>query len=252
MANESNLTVDIAATFKALYGFAPVVIPSLGSELAAVYPVGSNKDKVNASPNSPAAANPYNVSQTAAQRYRQPQGGLTPLTDQGITDMIGRPVFMPITLLVNDPFLGATSYVFPFSLLTIKNKKIIKETPMVERGGSVIEEIGLGPWEIEIKGFLIDGNNEFPDDQLISLYQLYVANQVTNTIVTVQLKCAISDIFLGANPNVVITEIEIPPKAKVIGVRDFSMKMIQDSILVLYPSSTQSTAVDPAIQLAKQ
>ena len=123
---------------------------------------------------------------------------------------------------------------------------------MVERGGSVIEEIGLGPWEIEIKGFLIDGNNEFPDDQLISLYQLYVANQVTNTIVTVQLKCAISDIFLGANPNVVITEIEIPPKAKVIGVRDFSMKMIQDSILVLYPSSTQSTAVDPAIQLAKQ
>jgi hypothetical protein len=206
--NTGNLLIDVAATFKALYGYIPAQMPA-------------------AQP-----ANPYYVEPNVNTRIAGQ--GLAPLT--GLSDMLGRPVFMPITLNAINASTGIkTPYNFPFSMLSLKSKKIIKETPMVERGGSVIEEVGISPWEIEMKGFLIDAEDQFPDDQLSSLFKLYTANQADKNIFSVELKCALSDIFLIPNVNVVITEIEIPAKAKVIGVRDFTMKMIQDSVLNLYP-----------------
>ena len=110
---------------------------------------------------------------------------------------------MPITITAN-----GIDYNFPFSIIGIKNKKILKETPMVERGGVVIEQIALGAWEIDLKGFLIDANDQFPDDQLALLNTLYVNNTPVN------FKCAMSDIFMAGNDQVVITELDIPGKSK--------------------------------------
>jgi hypothetical protein len=223
----ANNTIDIAATFQALYGYVPAEIPIM--------------------PVTPSSTNPYYVNHSNTP-LRTPGQGLASLT--GLNDMIGRPVFMPITITTKQANSTSTvEYDFPFSMLSIKNKKIIKETPMVERGGSVIEEVGLGAWEIEMKGFLIDANNQFPDDQLTSLYKLYVSNQLSTNTYSVNLRCALSDIFLGGNTDVVITEIEIPAKAKVIGVRDFSIKMVQDGVLTLYPVNINAP-VAPAISMA--
>ena len=195
----NNTVFDIVATFKAIYGYLPAHIPEAGPQ--------------------PNNVNPYNINKAAVKKTVTATG--SPL--YGLADMIGREVFMPITLTAN-----GVNYDFPFSIIGLKNQKSMKETSMIERGGVVIEEISSGAWEISLKGFLIDANDQFPDDQLAALNTLYM------TDTPVYLKCALSDIFLGGNDQVVIKNLDIPAKAKVIGVRDFSFNMVQDSILDLY------------------
>ena len=194
-----NIVIDIAATFKALYGYLPAHVPSLPAE--------------------PDNTNPYNVKHAAVKKTTTATG--SPL--YGLSDMIGREVFMPITLTAN-----GIDYHFPFSIIGTKNQKIEKRTPMTERGGLVIEEVALGAWEMDLKGFLIDANDQFPDDQLTALNILYTNKQ------PVYLKCALTDIFMPDGDRVVINNLDIPQKAKVIGVRDFSFTMTQDTIFDLY------------------
>ena len=99
---------------------------------------------------------------------------------------------------------------------------------MIERGGEVIEEIGLGAWEFQFKGFLIDAHNNFPDDQLTALNKIYINRT------PVELQCALTDIFLPQPNQVVLMSLDVPAKAKVIGVKEFAFEMKQDSILDLY------------------
>ena len=197
-AQASGTVIDIAATFKAIYGYLPAHVPAL--------PV--------AQPNDSSIYIPQAVVKTKTANG----------TDlYGLKDMIGREVFLPITLKSN-----GIKYDFPFGIIGIKNRMLIKSTPMIERGGEVIEEIGLGAWEFQFKGFLIDANNNFPDDQLAALNTLY-----TNRT-PVELQCALTDIFLPQPHQVVLMSLDIPAKAKVIGVKEFAFEMKQDSILDLY------------------
>lgn len=191
--------IDIAATFQALYGYLPAFVPSL--------------------PAQPDSINPYSMQNAAVKKTTTAAG--SPL--YGLSDMIGREVFMPVTLVAN-----GVNYDFPFCIIGLRSRKETKVTSMVERGGVVIEEISTGPWEMDLKGFLIDPNDQFPDDQLSQLLKLY------NNNTPVYLKCALTDLAMPDNDQVVIMDLEIPAKAKVIGVRDFSFMMIQGSILDLY------------------
>ena len=140
----------------------------------------------------------------------------------GSKDLIGREVFCPVIIEA-----GGITYEFPFAVMDLKSKATIVETPIAERGGTVIEEIGVEAWKISIKGFLIDPLNQFPEEQLNML------NKVWKTRAPVRLKCALSDLFLEQDDHVVITSLTIPEKAKVIGVKDFSMEMTQATILDL-------------------
>lgn len=190
---------DIAEIFDKLYGYKPAVIPALPAE--------------------PGAGDPFQVPAAAAQKRTTLMG--SPI--YGSQDMLGREVFCPIVITSN-----GKDYEFPFAVMGLQNKAIIIETPMVERQGSVIEEISVEAWKISIKGFLIDPLNQFPDEQLNML------NEVWKKREPVRLKCALSDLFLDKDDHVVITSLTIPEKAKVIGVRDFSFEIIQDGILDLY------------------
>jgi hypothetical protein len=165
------------------------------------------------------AKNPYTVNSPYSQRSTTLKG--SPL--YGLSDTMGREVFCPLQFKAGD-----NTYDFPYAIIGLKSKILTKETPMIERGGVVIEEIGAGPWEISIKGFLMNPDMQFPDDQLDAINQLYQYRQPVNII------SALTDLFLDINDQVVITSVDIPPKPKVIGVRDFSMTVIQDSVLDLY------------------
>ena len=165
------------------------------------------------------AGNPNQVNSGYSKRLTTLKG--SPL--YGLSDTIGREVFCPLTLKAGD-----NEYNFPYAIVGLKSKIQTKETPMIERGGVVIEEIGAGPWEISVKGFLMNPDMQFPDDRLYELNQLYTRRQPVNII------NALTDLFLDASDQVVITSLDIPPKPKVIGVRDFAMTIVQDSILDLY------------------
>lgn len=188
---------DIAEIFKALYGYTP---PRVGPLPQATFD------------------NPFSESQTYTKKTQTIKG--SPL--YGLSDEIGREVFCPVSIKA-----GSKQYDFPYAILGFKSKMIYKETPLIERGGSVIEEIGVGPWQISCKGFLIDPQNQFPDEALDALNQLYKYQQPVNLI------CALSDLFLTKNDQVVIIDLDVPAKGKVMGVKEFSFTMIEDTILDL-------------------
>ncbi|MBC7399849.1 MAG: hypothetical protein H7289_07865 [Mucilaginibacter sp.] len=202
-ANATNTPAifDVAQILQTLYGFKPIVIPGL--------------------PAAPANTNEFiiDTSKLPKRRVRTNQG--SPI--YGLQDMIGRQVFLPLTIVAN-----GVDYDFPFTVIGIKCKKILIETPMIERSASVIEEIGVDAYRISVKGFLVDPLNDFPDNQLYKLKEMFECKT------TVKIKSALVDIFLGGNDQVVISNLDVPEKPKVIGVRDFSFELIQDGVLDLY------------------
>jgi hypothetical protein len=143
----------------------------------------------------------------------------------GQADMIGREVFCPITIEVD-----GTDYNFPFAVIGIDRTKTVVETQMTELNGSVKEIIGNNDFEISIKGFVIGDYDQFPDDKIKMLNDVFEWNQ------TVRLKSAFSDIFLHSNDYVLIKKLSIPEKPKVIGVRDFAFSAVSDGIFNLYIS----------------
>jgi len=191
----SGIIYDIADIVEKVYGYKPYSLSA--------FPADNN------------AENPYQVKQI---QKRTIKGSNV----YGGQDLIGREVFLPVTIEA-----GGKNYEFPYSVLAMRRKKFMVETPMVERSGSVKEDIGLDDWVISMKGFLIDPLNQFPDDQLYELNELFKRREA------VRLKCALSDIFLEENDHVVITEFDIPDKSKVIGVKEFVFAMRSDSILTL-------------------
>lgn len=189
---------DVRDIYKQLYGAPPFTLPALP-------PV-----------NLPGAPK-FHVNKAAEKRTTFNGSSL-----YGSKDLIGREVFLPVTIQVDQ-----TDYELPFSVVSMRRRKMIEETPMVEREGSVIELIGLENWQISLKGFLIDPLNQFPDQQLADLDKIFRKNS------SVRLKCALTDIFLQGNDFVVIKELDIPDKAKVVGVREYSFSMVSNNILTL-------------------
>lgn len=197
-ATDTPAIFDVAQILKTLYDFKPISIPGL--------------------PAAPANTNEF-IIEPKKERKTTLKG--SPL--YGLQDMIGREVFLPLTIVAD-----GEEYHFPFTVIGIKCRKILIETPMIERSASVIEEIGVDAYRITVKGFLIGDLNEFPDDQLYKLKQMWECKT------PVKIKNALVDIFLEGSDQVVISNLDLPEKPKVIGVRDFSFELIQDGILDLY------------------
>ena len=141
----------------------------------------------------------------------------------GTDEMMGYEVFCPVTIEVD-----GKDYYFPYTVVGIRRSKTIVETEMTELNGSVKEIIGNRDFDITIKGFLMGQYGQFPDDKLSMLNTVFEFNQA------VRLKSAYTDIFLHSNDYVVIRDLQLPEKAKVIGVRDFSLQMVSDGIFTLY------------------
>lgn len=137
-------------------------------------------------------------------------------------DLLGREIFCPLGIVVK----GA-EYRLPYSLISLRRRKTIVETEMVERGGTAKELIGLKDWEISVKGFLINHDNQFPDLELIRLKEIFEANE------PVQLKSALTDLFLSNIDKVVITDLDLPAEAKIIGIKQYNFQMLSDSIFTL-------------------
>jgi hypothetical protein len=193
-----NTAFDIRELFNKVHGYSPAVIagiPDVSAELALAQIPGNAKKTTNI--------------------YGQPL--------YGQSDLIGREVFCPITIEVD-----GVNYDFPFAVIGVRRAKTVVKTDMVELSGSVKELIGLRDYEITIKGFLVGDLEQFPDEKMKVLDDVFSFNQA------VRLKSAYTDIFLHDNDYVVIEDLQIPEKPKVIGVRDFSMQASSDSIFTLY------------------
>jgi hypothetical protein len=138
-------------------------------------------------------------------------------------DLMGRMVFMPVTL--GGLFL-------PYSWISISGSKKIVETPMTERRGEVNEIISAEDYKISLKGFVIGQNGNFPEADIEDLKTLFEKQQ------SVELDCILSDIFLlstehGGQDKVIIKTFDMPEMPGVEHVRAFAMELKTDQIFTL-------------------
>ena len=130
-------------------------------------------------------------------------------------DANGRWYFMPVVLVYK-----GKEYEMPNSLISIRGKKNIVSTPMVGRKGTVKELISMDDYEISIQGVALD--TDWPDDQLAAIKEIYSVNE------SVQLKCALTDIFMDDEDMVVIKSIDIPEMRGVEHAQTYSLELETD------------------------
>lgn len=142
----------------------------------------------------------------------------TPYYEKIKGDFMGRECFLPVTI---------DGLKLPYSTIRINSKKTIIETSLINRKGSIIEQINIESYKIRLRGFLIGQNNQLPDEDITALKDLYEKNE------SVVLRNALSDIFLSADDKVVVRSIEIPEVRAVQNVRPFELDIMSDSEFTL-------------------
>ena len=146
------------------------------------------------------------------------------------TDVHGRYYFLPVTIYYNDIQTHKDfSYDLPFPVIGTDAGKDIIETSLVERNGSVKEIINTNDIIISIKGFIVDPNNNYPEDDVRELFEtVFLPNQ------TVKIRSALTDIFLKDNEfSVVVKKLRFPPVTGVIGAKPYEIDLVSDAIFDL-------------------
>lgn len=133
-------------------------------------------------------------------------------------DALGREFFMPVTI---------GGVLIPFAVIGIRCKKTIVSTLMVERRGSVRELINVDDYEINIKGIVISAGNDFPEDEIRIIQELFLLNE------SLPIRCALTDVFLEGDDKVVIKEVNWPQVAGVEHARPFEMLLESDLVYTL-------------------
>lgn len=147
--------------------------------------------------------------------YGTPFYGNNPLT--------GQYYFLPAFLDINDD----SDYTLPFPIIRIQNQKVIIETPMTERKGSVVEMVSQESWKINIKGFIISPNGQYPEAEIKRMVEVYELNKA------LRLRCALTDLCLQADDRVVIKSLNFPEVKGVEHVKPYEMELVSVSIFDL-------------------
>jgi hypothetical protein len=137
-------------------------------------------------------------------------------------DSVGREYFLPVTL--GD---GNTTFDLPYTVISIRGRKTIIDTPMVEREGSVKEFISMEDYSISIRGFFINHIGQFPEADIKTFRDWWVKNKA------LKITNALTSIFLTGSQKVVIRELDIPEVTGSINVRPFSIDLSSDLELEL-------------------
>ena len=143
-------------------------------------------------------------------------------------DAMGKEYFMPVTLVYEDAAAGrSVRYSLPYPIVSVSGRKTIIETPLSERRGTVKELICQRDYEIVIRGFIIGTNNEFPENEVTRLRDVYEQNTALS------IECPLTDIFLlrpdrKGSDQVVIYGLDLPEIKGVKNVRPYCIRMLSD------------------------
>lgn len=170
-------------------------------------------------------------------------------------DALGRLYFMPVTVkytlstlagasnvtiqsgsvggttTVADTFDELKSYDLPFPVVSVASKKMIIETPLTERVGTVKELISIEDFEITIRGLIINQTKEsidFPEADVAQMVEIFRVGAA------IQIASPLTDIFLihpdrKGTDNVVVRSFELLPIKGVQTVRPYEMRLVSDA-----------------------
>lgn len=128
-------------------------------------------------------------------------------------DSKGREYYLPVKI---------EDFYLPYPVVSIRGRKTIVDTPMVERDGSVKEFISMEDYSITIRGFIVDDNHFFPEDKIIKLRDLWERKEA------LKINNALTNIFLKGGQKVVIVDMDIPEVIGSKGVRPYTLELVSD------------------------
>ncbi len=142
-------------------------------------------------------------------------------------DDLGREYFMPVTLIYSDGDAGRQRVTLPYPIVSVSGRKVIVETPMTARRGTVKELVGTRDFEITIRGFVVAEGEAFPEAGVIALRNLF------EQALPLTVECPMTDIFLlradrSGSDQVVMVQLEFPPVTGVKHVRPYLIRLVSD------------------------
>lgn len=205
---QTNIILDLAQLYKRTFGSSPYHVPGLGQD---------EKQEGN--------GERYKIESTQTIDAFSSTGGVIKENLQGVEIVLPVRFYSGPTLLMH----------LPHVVVKINNKKIIAKTAMNERKGSVKEQYSIDDYVIGVKGFLINPNHKFPEEELETLKYLYETRQA------ITLDNALTNIYLTdpelsqeEQRRVVVDSLDIAEvQGGRINVRPFSMSLLSDSVFTL-------------------
>lgn len=144
-------------------------------------------------------------------------------------DLQGNYYYLPVVFIHK-----GTEYEIDCAMVSITGKKNIVSTQMIGRKGTVKELINEDDYQISITGIVIGENQQFPEEKLDKIKELYSINEA------IELKCALTDIFLSEEnqmcDKVVITDISFPQSQQTEYTQIIEMQCITDRAFELIQS----------------
>lgn len=140
-----------------------------------------------------------------------------------IDQATGREYYLPVTL---------GNMELPHPVLMIEGRKIIVETPLVERKGTVKEIINQDDYIIRIRGIILNTEPHFPEAAVSQLTRLFEQNR------ELAISNVITDIFLatperGGSDFVVVKDFRLVPTPGVKASCGYELTLVSDEAFTL-------------------
>lgn len=138
----------------------------------------------------------------------------------------GNKVYMPIWLSESDN--NALSFLLPNTVISMSNKANIITTQLVNRDGTVKEEISIDDWDIRVRGVMVGQANNYPEaekQKLVNWYKKRQAFSVQNVRTA---------ICLSNSERVIITDLSFPEIRGFENTQPYELRLVSDTQFSLY------------------
>ncbi|MEI6900643.1 MAG: DUF6046 domain-containing protein [Bacteroidota bacterium] len=128
-------------------------------------------------------------------------------------NLLGVEMFMPITL---------GGLLLQNTIMSLHLKTTIVETPLINRKGTVKEQISIDDWDIRIKGMIVAKDNEYPDDEVKKLYDVIRKDEA------LEIKSVLTSICLASDEKVVVKDFSLSEMRGIQHAQGFEMNLVSD------------------------
>jgi hypothetical protein len=137
----------------------------------------------------------------------------------------GIEMFLPIWLIKQNN----EKVLLQNTVSNISNRKTIIETPLVNRQGTVKEEIAITDWTISVRGVIVSQDRiNYPDEMVSELKKLYAENTALG------IENARTSLLLDDSEKVVIKSLAFPELSGRKHCQSFEMELVSDLNFDLY------------------
>lgn len=117
---------------------------------------------------------------------------------------------------------GAEKFLLQNAVMTITNRKKIVTTELINRGGTVKEEISIGDWELTVKGLIVSNNRSYPEDEVQKLLNLYKKKSV------LWVNNARTAMCMTDGERVIMTDLNLPTLSGYENIQPYEIKLLSD------------------------